>query len=136
MTILHFGAHQNDVFVPALVAALVATVLLVLPVVFVSLARRSRRGRSLTIAGAVVAAVALVVAGQQTASGFGALHAERVRVAQELRSEYGLEVTDDEVRSLIDGDPVKLSGTRVLLRSAGGTAYEVLANGEVLPRQA
>ena len=106
MTIHHFAENQNLVFLPALLAALVATVLICLPIVFVQTLRRSRRIVPVMVVALVLAAGALVVAGWQGGVGFRTLGDERARVQAELQRTYGLEFSAAEVGELVDGGTV------------------------------
>ena len=103
MTIHHFAGDQNLVFVPALLALLVATVLVCLPIVLVTVIRRSGRRVPIVAAAAVLAVLALGVAGWQAALGFGALNAERAQVRADLSDRYGIDLTPGEVGELVDG---------------------------------
>ena len=105
MTIPHFADQQNLVFVPALLAVLVATVLICLPVVFAPALRRGRRARrrALVVVAGAVAAAALVVAGWQAGIGVRTLQQERTAVAAQLQSQYGLDLPLGDVNELLNG---------------------------------
>jgi hypothetical protein len=109
VTIHHFAGDQNLVFVPALLALLVATVLVCLPVVLVTVIRRSRRRVLITAAATVLAVLALGVAGWQAALGFGALNDERAQVRAQVADRYGIDLTAAEVSELVDGGRPKRS---------------------------
>lgn len=136
MTIHHFAVEQNDVFVPALLAALVATIAIALPVVLAPTLRRGRRGRPTVVLAAAVAAVALVVAGWQAGVGVRTLQQERVRVAVELRDRYGLDLRPAQVAALVDGAAVRLGGRPVELRRTEDDRFEVVTGRRVLAPQA
>lgn len=107
MTIHHFAENQNLVFLPALLAVLVATVLICLPIIFVQALRRSRRIVPVTVVALVLAAGVLVVAGWQGGVGFRTLGDERSRVQAELRTTYGLvDLSVADVGELVDGGRV------------------------------
>lgn len=106
MTIHHFAENQNLVFFPALLAALVATVLICLPIIFVQTLRRSGRIVPVTVVAFVLAAGVLVVAGWQGGVGFRTLGDERARVQAELQSTYGLDLSAGDVGELVDGGKV------------------------------
>lgn len=126
MPIPYFAEHQNDVFIPALVATLVATVLLTIPVLAAPLLRRARRRRRLTPAAIVLGVVALVVAGVQVAAGFGALEAQHAHVRRALASRYGLQLGDDQVSTLLEGGTVRVTAdgaTRTVKLVPAGDDY-------------
>lgn len=136
MTIHHFAADQDDVFVPALLALLLATAAIVLPVVLAPALRRSRRSRALVAAAAVVAVLSLVLAGWQTGVGLRALQDDRARVGAQLRDRYGLELDRADVGVLVDGGRVRIDGETIRLRPIGPDRVEVVAGRRVLPPQA
>lgn len=105
MTIPHFSDQQNTVFIPALLALLVATVLICLPIVFAPALRRGRRAgrRALVAVAGVVAAAALVVTGWQAGVGVRTLQVERTSVASQLQSRYGIELPGGDVNELVNG---------------------------------
>ena len=105
MTIPHFADQQNLVFVPALIALLIATVAICLPVVFAPALHRGRRGRRrgpIVLAG-IVGAAALVVAGWQGGVGIASLQNERSQVQADIRARYGLDLPSGDVSELISG---------------------------------
>jgi energy-coupling factor transporter transmembrane protein EcfT len=109
LPIPYFAEHQNDVFIPALVAVLVATVLLVLPAIAGTLLARIRGRaviRALTIA---LGAVALVIAVQQTVVGFRELDEQHDSVQRAIGSRYGLQLSGEQVSSLLEGGTVKVA---------------------------
>jgi hypothetical protein len=85
VTIPYFAGNQNLVFVPALLALLVATLLICLPIVFAPSLRRSKRRTPL-----------LVVAGLVAAD-------ERGKLQADLRSQYGVSVTSADANELLNG---------------------------------
>ena len=105
MTIPHFADQQNIVFIPALLAVLVATVLICLPIVFAPALRRGRRrgGRVVVVVAGVAAVVALVVAGWQAGAGARVLQEERTAVAAQLQARYALRLSGAEVNELLNG---------------------------------
>lgn len=105
MTIEYFAAQQNQVFVPALAALLVAVVAICLPIVLAPALRRRSRRRNRAVLGlaAVVAAAALVVTGWQAGLGLRTLQAERESVAARLQERYGLDLTSGDVSELLNG---------------------------------
>lgn len=150
MTILHFAANQNLVFVPALLALLAATVLICLPIIFVQGLRRSRRIMPVTAVCLVLAAGALAVTGWQGAIGFRTLGDERARVATELQQRYGLGLTTAEVGELVDGGkplralptqaaaaglskPEKQKSLRLVPTSTGADTYVLTIGGKAWP---
>lgn len=110
MTIPHFADQQNTVFVPALIALLVATVLICLPIVFApGLRRRRRGGRALIVVAGALAAVALVVAGWQAGIGVRTLQQEREQLRADVQARYGLELDSGEANELVNGGaPLRL----------------------------
>jgi hypothetical protein len=93
LPIPYFAEHQNDVFIPALVAVLVATVLLVLPAIAGTLLARIRgRGviRALTIA-------------------LRELDEQHDSVQRAIGSRYGLQLSGEQVSSLLEGGTVKVA---------------------------
>lgn len=131
MPIPYFAEHQNDVFVPALIAALVATVLLTTPVVLAPLLGRIRARRALTATVIVLGAVALVVAVVEAGSGFRVLDTQHANVRRAIADRYGLQLRDDEVSRLIEGGTLQLTEqgvpTKVKLTPAGGDEYVLTA---------
>ena len=109
MPIPYFAEHQNDVFIPALAAALVATLLLTIPVLAAPLLRAAPRRRALNAVTIVLGALALVVAGLQAWAGFGALDAQHDDLRSGLASRYGLQLRDDQVSTLIEGGSVRVT---------------------------
>ena len=103
MTIHHFASNQNLVFVPALLALLVAVVLICLPVVFVQMLRRTRRLVPVAITAGVLAAAVLVLAAWQAGVGFRTLGDERARVQAEIAQRYDLRLSGGQVGELVDG---------------------------------
>lgn len=105
MTIEYFAAQQNQVFVPALAALLVAVIAICLPIVLAPALRRASRGRTRALLGlaAVVAAAALVVTGWQVGVGLRTLQAERASVAARLQERYGLDLSSGDVSELLNG---------------------------------
>ncbi|MDH2445300.1 hypothetical protein QDR37_15215 [Amnibacterium sp. CER49] len=108
MPIAYFAERQTDVFVPALAALLVATVAVVLPVVFAPLLARMRSRRALLAIAGAVAAVALVLTVVEGAAGFAALGEQRDSVQRDIAGRYGLTLTPGQVASLLDGGKVKV----------------------------
>lgn len=103
VTIPYFAGNQNLVFVPALLALLVATVLICLPIVFAPSLRRSKRRAPLLVAAGVLAAVAVVGAAVLAGAGVRTLADERTKLQRDLRAAYGLSVTGGEANELING---------------------------------
>lgn len=103
MNIPHFGTTQNLVFLPALLTALVPTLLVVLPVVFAPALVRRRGGRVVRAVCFVLAALALVPVALQAGVGMRVLADERLRVQQGIEARYGLHLDDADVHELIDG---------------------------------
>lgn len=154
MTIEYFADQQNLVFVPALGALLIATVLICLPIVFAPTLRRASRARlrGVAVVAAVLAAGSLVAAAWQGGVGVRTLQTERASVAQQLQDRYRLGLTSGEVGELIDGGaPDKAypdlvsaldlrankSGKHPLRLKADGTdGYDLTYGGEVVPDQA
>ncbi|MFD1720197.1 hypothetical protein [Amnibacterium endophyticum] len=151
MTIEYFAEDQNLVFLPALTALLVATVLICLPIVFAPRLRRGSRTRlrGVGVVAGVLAAVALVAAGWQAGIGVRTLQAERASVADQLEQTYGLGLTSGEVGELVNGGEPQ----RVLpglaerldlrrpqekhsfkLRLESGDEYGLTFGGEPVPR--
>jgi hypothetical protein len=106
--IAYFAERQTDVFVPALAALLVATVAVVLPVVFAPLLKKMRGRRALVAIAAVVAAAALVLTVVEGAAGFRALGEQRASVQRGIADRYGLRLTQGQVASLLEGGKVKV----------------------------
>lgn len=108
MLIAYFAERQTDVFVPALAALLVATVAVVLPVVFAPLLRKMRGRRALVAVAVVVAAAALVLTVVEGVAGFQALGDQRASVQRDIADRYGLRLTPPQVASLLEGGRVKV----------------------------
>ena len=108
MPIAYFAEHQNDVFVPALAALLVATAVVVLPVVFAPALRRLRRRRALFVLAGVLAVVAVVVALLQTVAGFQRLDEQRSAVQRAVADQYGIRLTTAQVSTLLEGGTVQV----------------------------
>jgi hypothetical protein len=137
LPIPYFAEHQNDVFIPALVAALVATVLLTIPVLAAPLLRRARRRRAFSAVAMVLGALALVVAGLQTWAGFRALDAQHDGLRSALASRYGLQLGNDQVSTLLEGGSVRVTAdgaTRTVKLVPSGDDEYVPADADgVLP---
>jgi len=155
VTIPHFADQQNIVFVPALLALLVATVLICLPIVFAPTLRRGRRpgGRALVVVAGVLAVAALVVAGWQAGAGARVLQEERATVASQLQQRYGLGLSGAEVNELLNGGaPSRTSpqlaselelrpnakgeqthALRLKAEATGSDEYDLTYGGVVLP---
>lgn len=103
MTITYFGSDQNLVFVPALVALLVATVVICLPIVFAPTLRRSSRRVPTIALVVVVAVVALVGTGIFAGMGFRTLGTERADVQRQIQQTYGVDLDLGQVGELLDG---------------------------------
>jgi hypothetical protein len=106
--IAYFAERQTDVFVPALAALLVATVAVVLPVVFAPLLKKVRGRRALVAIAGVLAAAALVTTVVEGVAGFQALGAERASVQRGIADRYGLRLTQGQVASLLEGGRVQV----------------------------
>jgi hypothetical protein len=146
----HFASNQNDVFIPALLALLVATVLVCLPIVFREPLRRSgRRGPVLGVLVAL-AVVALGVTVWQAGTGFATLGSERARVQADIRSRYGIALDGGQVGELVDGGKPKVAlptqaaalglaspeepkTLRLKAESPDGDRYDLLLGGKPLP---
>ena len=138
MPIPYFAEHQNDVFLPALVTALVATVLLTAPVIAAPLLARMRARRALLTAALVLGAAAVVLAAVQVGAGLQTRDAQRLRVQHELADRYGLQLRGDEVSALLEGATVRVTEqgapTKVKLTPVGGDDYALTAaDGTRLP---
>jgi ferric-dicitrate binding protein FerR (iron transport regulator) len=138
LPIPYFAEHQNDVFVPALVAALVATVLLTTPVVLAPILARIRSRRALTGVAIVLGLVALVVAVFEAGAGFRTLDTQHADLQRAIADRYGLQLRDDQVSTLIEGGTLQLSAQgvpgKVKLTPAGGDDYVLSAtDGTRLP---
>lgn len=151
VTIEYFADQQNLVFVPALGALLIATVLICLPIVFAPTLRRrsSARFRGVVVAAGVLAGVALVAAGWQAGVGLRTLQAERASVSQQLQDRYRLGLTSGEVGELVNGgapdkaypdlaSALDLKATRsgehpLRLRTSGAGGYELTYGGAPVP---
>jgi hypothetical protein len=103
VTIPYFAGNQNLVFVPALLALLVATLLICLPIVFAPSLRRSKRRTPLLVVAGLVAAVARVGGAVLAGSGFRTLADERGKLQADLRSQYGVSVTSADANELLNG---------------------------------
>lgn len=151
MTIHHFASNQNVVFVPALVALLVAAVLICLPIVFVQALRRSRRLVPVGIVAGVLAVAALVLTAWQAGAGFRTLGDERARVRAEIAERYDLRLTSGEVGEMIDGgrpqrrlpdvavaaglqDPEAEHTLHLVARPKGSDVYELEFGNRPWPR--
>lgn len=99
----YFAGDQNLVFVPALLSLLAAAVLVCLPIAFAQVLRRSRHRAPVIASAAVLAGIALAVAAWSAGVGVRALAAERASVQAAIRTGYGVQLTGDQVRELIDG---------------------------------
>lgn len=127
MPIPYFGPAQTDAFIPALGWLLVATVLVITPVVLGPLLARTRRGRVVTVLAVALAVAAVVPAALQAAQGFTVLGEEHALVARTMASRYGIDVTGAEASSLIEGGKVKPAG------AAHTIHLEQVAPGEYQP---
>jgi hypothetical protein len=103
VTIPYFAANQNLVFVPALLALLVATVVICLPIVFAPRLRRSPRRAPALALVVVVAVVALVGTALLAGRGFSTLANERAAVQTWIAKTYDVQLTSSEVGELVDG---------------------------------
>jgi hypothetical protein len=103
LTIPYFSTHQNVVFIPALLALLVATVVICLPIIFAPTLRRSSRRVPLLALVAVFAVVGLAGTVVLAASGFRTLGDERARVQASIQRIYGVQLNGGEVGELMDG---------------------------------
>ena len=103
MTIPYFAANQNLVFVPALLALLVATVVICLPIAFAPSLRRSPRRAPTLALVVVVALVALVGTALLAGRGFSTLGNERAAVQSWIAKTYDVQLTSAEVGELVDG---------------------------------
>lgn len=150
VTIQYFAGNQNLVFVPALLALLVATVLICLPIVFAPSLRRSKRRTPLLVLAGIVAAVAVVAAAVLAGTGFRTLGNERTRLQADLAARFGVTVTSTEANELIDGgkpqktlpqqataaglkDPQKPTTLHLVAAEPGADTYELLIGGEPWP---
>lgn len=131
MTIPYFAEQQDLVFVPALIAVLVAVLVVCLPVVFAPRIARWRRGArgALIAAAAVVAVVALGTAGWRAGVGVRVLHEQRAQVRTEIGHRWGIDVSSGEAGTLVDGDPAKLRlpqlAQQLQLRSTKSGAHDL-----------
>lgn len=150
MTITYFGSDQNLVFVPALVALLVATVVICLPIVFAPTLRRSSRRVPTIALVVVVAVVALVGTGIFAGMGFRTLGTERADVQRQIQQTYGVDLDLGQVGELLDGgkpekalpteaaaaklpEPEKPKTLKLEPTSAGTDTYELLLGGRSWP---
>jgi hypothetical protein len=98
-----FAGNQNDVFLRALVAVLVATVALCCPIVFAPTMRRRGLTRPVVAVSVILAVAALTVAGWQAGIGFRTLSDERAQVQSEIQHKFGLRLTSGQVDELVNG---------------------------------
>lgn len=103
VTIPYFAANQNLVFVPALLALLVATVVICLPIVFAPRLRRSPRRAPTLALVVVVAVVALIGTALLAGRGFSTLGNERAAVQGWIAKTYGVQLDSGQVGELVDG---------------------------------
>ena len=150
----YFAGNQNLVFVPALLALLVATVLICLPIVFAPSLRRSKRRTPLLVGAGVLAVVAVVGAAVLAGTGFRTLSDERTQLQADLASQYGLHVgqqlQDGDVNELINGgkplvslpeqaaaaglqDPEKAKTLKLVPTAPGADTYDLLIGGQPWP---
>jgi hypothetical protein len=109
VTILHFATDQNLVFVPALLALLVAVVLICAPVLFAPRLRTLSRTVPVFTVAWVLAAALLGLAVWQATVGFGAIGAQRVAVREDLRADYAIDVSSEQATALVNGDEVRIA---------------------------
>ena len=150
VTIPYFAGNQNLVFVPALLALLVATLLICLPIVFAPSLRRSKRRTPLLVVAGLVAAVAVVGAGVLAGSGFRTLADERTTLQADLRSAYGVAVSSADANELLNGgkpekylpkqaaaaglkDPQKNKTLKLKPTGPGADTYDLLIGGQPWP---
>jgi hypothetical protein len=103
MIIDQFASNQNVVFMLALCALLVATIAICAPIVFAPSMQRRGTLKPVIAVAAVVAVVALVIAGWQFGVGAGKLTEERAHLRALIQTEYGLRLTSSQVDELVNG---------------------------------
>jgi hypothetical protein len=103
VTIPYFSAHQNVVFLPALLALLAATVVVCLPIVFGPALRRSSRRTPVLALVVVFTVVGLVGAAWLAGTGFRTLGTERASVQASIQRIYGVRLNGAQVNELLDG---------------------------------
>ena len=123
MPIPFFGPAQTDAFIPALCWFLVATALVVTPVILGPLLRRRRSGRVIVVGALVLGVIAVIPGAIATAHGFQVLGDEHTTVQRTLADRYGLVLPDADVSSLLEGGKVGGAGTPVA--SATGSPHLV-----------
>lgn len=150
VTIPYFAGNQNLVFVPALLALLVATVLICLPIVFAPSLRRSKRRTPLLVVAGLLAAAALVGGAVLAGTGFRTLADERTKLQTDLRAAYGLSVSSSDANELINGgkplrflpeqaaaaklkDPQKKKTLKLKPTEPGADTYDLLIGGQPWP---
>jgi hypothetical protein len=122
-----------DVFIPAMLAALVAAIAITLPIIFSSmLAGTAARIPILAVCGVVglagiVGAVVLALPEAAT------LAAQVPALQRQIDDRYGVQITSDEAGRLLDGNKLKIPETGVKselsLRPAGGGRYILTTGG-------
>ncbi len=133
MTIPYFSGDQMDVFIPAMLVALVAAIAVTLPIIFWSgLARSAARTPVLVVCG-IVALAAVVGTVVAAVPGFGTLAAQGPSLQRQIDDRYGIAITADEAGRLVDGDKMLLPETgltqEVSLRLVTGDTYILTTGG-------